>query len=123
MLEAATLASGSRSKVSVTDYCPHDAVPEVKVPWSQASGGGAAHARILFPAATFGEGAAAVQVTGCHYNALTLEAYDRNGAVLATATHAAGQGRLQTLTLGGGKIASIEVIGAEIGLRDVCWAP
>ncbi len=123
VFEAATLPSGARSPLSVTDYCPHDGVREVKVPWSQSSGGGAAHASLQFPQALFGDGPSSVELTGCHYNALHLAAYDRSGAALSTATHDAGQGRLQVLALGGGRITRIDLSGAEIGIREVCWSP
>jgi len=123
VFEAATLPGGARSQISVTDYCPRDGVRELKVPWSQSSTGGAAHARILFPAGSFGGGPSSVDLTACHYSAMALTAYDGNGAVVSTASHTAGQGQLQTLTLGGGRIARIDVAGAEIGIRDICWRP
>lgn len=123
VFEAATLPSGARSPLSVTDYCPRDGVRELKVPWSQSSSGGAAHASIQFPEAAFGDGPSSVEVTGCHFNALQLTAFDRSGAALSTAVHLAGQGRLQLLALGGGRIARVEVAGAEIGIREVCWTP
>jgi hypothetical protein len=123
VLEAATLPSGARSPIAVTDYCPHDGLREVKVPWSQSSAGGAAHASVQFPQAAFGAGPSTVELTGCHFNSLRLAAYDRSGAALATVTHSAGQGTLELLALGGGRIAQIDLVGAEIGIREVCRVP
>jgi Tol biopolymer transport system component len=123
VFEAATLPSGAVSPLAVTDYCPHDGLREVKVPWSQSSAGGASHASLQFPQAVFGAGPASVELTGCHYDSLRLAAYDRSGAALSTVTHSAGQGKLEVLALGGGRIARVDVVGAEIGIREVCWSP
>jgi len=121
---AATLPNGSPSSIAVTDYCPsNDGKKELKVGWSQSSSGSAQYASITFPQNLFGDGPSSVDVTGCHYTQLRLKAYDKYNNLVADAQHTAGQNTLQTLNLSGGKISRIDIIGAEIGIRDVCYEP
>jgi hypothetical protein len=62
-----------------------------------------------------------VDVTAFHFNRCKLSAYNSDGALLSEAQHTAGQRVSQTLRLSGGNINKIEVIGAEIGIVDVCY--
>ncbi len=62
-----------------------------------------------------------MKVTAFHYNKGELEAYDKNGATVATADHTAGQGTSQKLRLSGGRISKIDVVGAEIGIEELCY--
>jgi hypothetical protein len=119
---AATLPGGSQSDLG-DRLLPERRRTRAEGPWSQTAADGAAFAHIAFPVSVFGAGPREVELTACHYNALSARAYDQNGNVVSTASHTAGQGLLQTLTLGGGRIARIDVAGAEIGIREVCWRP
>lgn len=83
--------------------------------------GDARYAAILFPPEAFGDGPSEVLVTAFHFNACRLAAYDKNGSMVASAAHTAGQRASQTLTLKGGKISRIDVIGAEIGIQEICY--
>ena len=121
---AATLPDGSPSSITVTDYCPrNEGKRELKVDGSQSSSGSAQYASITFPQNLFGDGPSSVEVTGCHYNQLRLKAYDKNNNLMADVQHTAGQNTLQTLNLSGGKISRIDIIGTEIGIRDICYRP
>lgn len=126
LFKAAVLSNGTPVDIAVKDYCPGgDGVNEIAVPSSQGGGapGGAgpAYASIEFPPAAFGEGPRKVKVTACHHNRLELRAYDRNGALLSVAIHPGPQHVSKELTLTGGRISRIDVIGAEIGIDEVCY--
>jgi Tol biopolymer transport system component len=121
---AATLPSGTPSTISITDYCPrNDGKRELKVPWSETSSGSGQFATIRFPQNLFGDGPSRVEVTACHQNQLSFRAYDKNDNLLADVPHTAGQRQLQTLNLSVGSISRIDIVGAEIGIRDVCYTP
>jgi hypothetical protein len=122
VVEAAVLPGGDTVSLSIEDYCPrNEGKNELKVSWSQTDSGNAEYATILFPEQEFGDGPSKVHVFICHYNSCTLKAYDEDGNLLSTAVHEAGQNTVQRLTLSGGKIRKIEIIGAEIGIRDICY--
>lgn len=124
VFKAAVLPSGSPADVSVEDYCPSgDGINEVKIGWSQTNTGPAEYATINFPSSAFGDGPPVVYVTCCYYNKCELKAYDKNGALVDTATHPGPQGASKKLKLSGGDISRIDVIGAEIGVVDVCYKP
>lgn len=93
------------------------------IPWSKTDAELAEYATINFPSALFGDGPSEVTITGCHYfsDRFRLNAYDKNGNLVSTAEHTAGQGITRTLTLSGGSISRIEVIGAEIGFGNICY--
>lgn len=121
-VHAAVLPSGTPSSVAVTDYCPTgDGRRELEMGWSQSDSGSGRYARIEFPASLFGNGPSQVEITACHYNAMTAVAYDSNGNQIASVEHTAGQSTVQTLVLTGAGIARIDVIGAEIGISDICY--
>lgn len=124
VFKAATYASGNPANIQVKDYCPSgDGVVEVVIGWSKTDTGAAEYATINFPSAIFGDGPSEVEITGCHYYGtyFRLNAFDKNGTLVSTADHTAGQGTTQTLTLSGGNIARIDIIGAEIGLGKICY--
>ena len=124
VFKAATYSNGNPANIQVKDYCPSgDGVVEVVIGWSQTDTGAAEYATINFPSVMFGEGPTEVMITGCHYYSdhFTLNAYDKNGNLISTADHTVGQGTTQTLTLSGGHISRIDVIGAEIGLGEICY--
>jgi hypothetical protein len=122
VLKAAVLPSGSQRYLSVLDYCPqNDNINEIRVGWSETDSGQAEFATITFPSGSFGDGPKKVEVKACHWNRLSLKAYDKNGNLVDSAEHSAGQGIIQTLTLSDGRIRRIDIIGAEIGIRDVCY--
>jgi Tol biopolymer transport system component len=121
---AATLPSGTPSSIAITDYCPrNDGKRELKVGWSESSSGSGQFATIKFPPNLYGDGLSSVEVNACHFSQLRLKGYDKNNNLLADVAHTAGQNILQTLSLSGGKISRIEIIGAEIGIRDICYRP
>jgi Tol biopolymer transport system component len=125
-LKAAVFASGSSSSISITDYCVrNEGKRELKVGWSGSASGNGRFASIEFPAGLFGDGPTSVEVTGCHTHnqGLQLKAYDRNGNLLSSATHTSGQATFQLLQLSGGNIARVDVIGQEIGIKDICYTP
>ena len=120
--QSAKLPSGADAGVSIEDYSsPRDGVNEVKIGWSQTDQGPAAYAAILFPPELFGRGPSAVDVTAFHYNSCRLKAFNSEGALLSEVQHTAGQRVQQTLSLTGQGISKIEVIGAEIGIVEVCY--
>lgn len=122
VFKAAILPSGNPSYISVRDYCPYgDGINEVKIPWSETNAGAAEYATINFPPDAFGDGPSTVHVTCCHYNRCELKAYDKNDVLVATATHPGPQGVSKTLKLAGGKISHVDVIGAEIGIVEICY--
>lgn len=124
LFKAATLPSGSPSSIAITDYCPrNEGKRELKIGWSELSAGSGQFASITFPHNLFGDGPSSVKVTACHSNQLSLKAYDKNHNLVAEIPHTAGQNTLQTLNLNGGKISRIDIIGSEIGIRDVCFSP
>jgi hypothetical protein len=41
--------------------------------------------------------------------------------MVASASHTAGERTQQMLSLGVGKISRIDIIGAEIGINEVCY--
>jgi hypothetical protein len=122
VIKAATLPSGNPSSVSVEDYSsPRDGINEIAIPWSETDTGQAEFATINFPSELFGDGPTEVEVTAFHYHSLRLQAYDINGNLLSSTDHTAGEGVSQTLTLAGGNISKIAIIGAEIGISDICY--
>ena len=123
VIKAATLSNGNPSYISIEDYYPPggDGINELVIGWSETNVGAAEYATINFPLGTFGDGPSEVQVECAHYNRCKLEAYDKNGNLISSAQHTAGQRVLQTLTLSGGKIRRIDIIGAEIGIREICY--
>jgi len=122
VIKAATLPSGNTGDISVRDYCPSgDNINEIVIGWSKTNAGAAEYATINFPSSTFGDGPSKVAVTVCHYNSCRLEAYDKNGNLVSTVEHTSGRNVIQTLTMTGGKISRIDVIGAEIGIREICY--
>lgn len=122
VIKAAILPNGNPVDIEVMDYCPSgDGINEIVIGWSKSNEGGAEHATINFPPATFGDGPSKVFVTFCHFFYGRLEAYDKNGNLVSALDHTNGQNTLQTLTLAGGKISRIDIIGAEIGIRKICY--
>ena len=123
VIKGAVLPSGNVSPLAVKDYFPSggDGVNELVVPWAQTDTGPAEYAKILFPEATFGPGPANVKVEVGHYNACRLEAFDKDGNLITGQDHTAGQSTFQTIILSGGNIASINVMGAEIFFRKICY--
>lgn len=122
VIKAATLPSGNPSSVSVEDYSsPRDGINEIAIPWSETDTGQAEFATINFPSELFGDGPTEVEVTAFHYHSLRLQAYDSNGNLISTADHTLGQNVSQALTLDGGNISKIAIIGAEIGISDICY--
>jgi len=126
IFKAAVLSNGAAVGIAVKDYCPGgDGVNEIAVPLSLAGGGtggaGPAYASIDFPQTAFGDGPRMVTVTACHHNRLELQAYDRNGNLVDTAAHPGPQHVSKLLTLTGGRISRIDIIGAEIGIDEVCY--
>jgi len=120
--KSARRSNGEIIGVSVEDYSfPRDGINEVKIGASQSNQGGAEFAVIYFPPELFGLGPHEVNVTAFHYNSCKLRAFNAEGSLLSEAQHTAGQRVNQTLRLSGGNIARIEVIGAEIGIVDVCY--
>jgi hypothetical protein len=121
VVKAAIQSSGDPGILSVEDYTlPYgDGVREIKVGGSEP--GVASHASINFPRDQFGAGPAKVEVKAFHYNNLRLEAYDADGRLVDSAEHTAGQDVTQTLTLGGGPISRVDIIGTEIGIVDICY--
>jgi hypothetical protein len=121
-LKSARLSSGEITGVSIEDYSyPRDGVNEIKVGWSESDSGNAEFALIYFPQELYGPGPREVDVTAFHFNRCKLRAYNAEGTLLSEAQHTAGQRVNQTLRLSGGNIYKIEVIGAEIGIVDVCY--
>ena len=124
VFKAAILPSGNPADISVKDYCPSgDGINEVRIGWSETNAGAAEYATINFPPDAFGDGPPEVYVTCCHYKSCELTAYDKNGVLVATVTHPGPQGVSKALKLAGGKISRIDVIGAEIGIVEVCYDP
>lgn len=124
IFKAAVLPNGNPADIEVKDYCPSgDGTTEIKIGWSQTDTGPAKYATITFPPAAFGDGPSEVEVTCCHYNRCELRAYDKNGNHIVTVGHPGPQGVSKALKLAGGKIARIDVIGAEIGINEVCYDP
>jgi len=126
LFKAAVLSNGTPVDIAVKDYCPDgDGVNEIAVPSSQSGGGtggaGPTYASIDFPQTAFGDGSRKVTMTACHHNRLELRAYDRYGALVATAAHPGPQHVSKALTLTGGRISRIDIIGAEIGIDEVCY--
>lgn len=124
VFKAANYSNGNPANIQVKDYCPSgDGAVEVVIGWSKIDTGAAEYATINFPFTSFGDGPSEVEITGCHYYSdhFRLNAYDKDGNLVSTANHTAGQGTTQTLTLSGGKISRIHVIGAEIGLGMICY--
>ena len=124
VFKAATYSSGNRADIQVKDYCPSgDGIVELVIGWSKIDTGPAEYATIDFPSTMFGDGPSEVEITGCHYYSdhFRLNAFDKDGNLVSTADHTAGQGTTQTLTLSGGNISRIDVIGAEIGLGKICY--
>jgi hypothetical protein len=120
--KSAKLPNGTVTGVSIEDYSyPRDGINEVKVGWSESDNGGAEFALIYFPPELFGRGPREVDVTAFHYYHCKVKAYNAEGVLLSEAQHTAGQRVNQTLRLSGGNIFKIEVIGAEIGIVDVCY--
>jgi len=116
------LSSGNPYHLEVMDYCPSgDGINEIVIGWSKSNVGDAEHATINFPSAAFGDGPSKVFVTFCHFFHGRLKAYDKNGNLVSTLDHTNGQNTLQTLTMTGGKISRIDIIGAEIGIRKICY--
>lgn len=119
VITAATLPNGNPSPLSVKQYCPDgEKVNKIVVGWSKTS---VKPANIEFPAATFGNGPSNVEMSACHYNSLGLKAYDKDGKFLSQAQHTAGQNTLQTLKLNNGQIRRVDISGAEIGIRKICY--
>lgn len=119
---AAKLPNGGEGGLWIEDYSyPLDGVKEVKIGWSKSDFGPAEYATINFPPQVFRTGVRKVEVTAFHYNKCTLKAYDSSGALLSEAPHTDGQRVDQKLRLSGGGISKIEVIGAEIGIKDLCY--
>lgn len=122
-VRAAVHADGSSGSVEVTDWYPSpnngDGVNEIVIDSSSANA--SPRAAIVFPAAEFGDGPREVTVTAMHFNSCRLEAFDKNGNAVAAADHTAGQTNLQSLKLVGANISRIEIIGAEVGIREICW--
>jgi hypothetical protein len=117
VVDAGQAAGGTAATVAVLDYsAPPDGVNEIRIGWSPPK-----PASIRFPPVLFGDGPSEVDVTAFHFNSLSLKAYDRAGNAVATATHAAGQRVSQTLQLRGRHISRIDLVGAEIGLQEVCY--
>jgi len=124
VFKAATYSSGNPADIQVKDYCPSgDGIVELVIGWSKIDTGPADYATINFPSTLFGDGPSEVEITGCHYYSdhFRLNAFDKNGNLVSTVDHTAGQGTPQTLTLSGGAISRIDVIGAEIGLGKICY--
>lgn len=120
--QSARISSGEITGVSIEDYSyPRDSINEVKVGWSESDSGNAEFALIYFLPELYGPGPHEVDVTAFHYNRCKLRAYNAEGMLLSEAQHTAGQRVNQTLRLTGGSISKIEVIGAEIGIVDVCY--
>jgi hypothetical protein len=122
-IRAATLPGGTPAPLEVKDYCPTDDVAQkLVVGWSETDAGTAEYASITFPSQHFGAGPESVEVVLCHYKDCSLTAYDAGGTQIASVEHTAGQNVNQTLTLTGGAIRRIDIVGAEIGITSVCWA-
>lgn len=122
VVEAAVLPSGMPSSVAVEDYSsPHDGITEVKVGWSETNAAPARYAAIVFPSDQFGSGPREVVITAFHYRSCRFDAYGPIGPVVASASHTAGQNTSQTLRLHASGISRIDVVGAEIGLQEICY--
>lgn len=122
VIKAGKIPNGDTVFISLADYCPVDGINEITIPWSETDTGAAEFASINFPAESFGDGPSKVQVNAAHYNQCILKAYDIDNNLVSTVNHTAGQGVLQVLTLSGGKISRIDILGAEIGIRDICYS-
>jgi len=121
VIKAATLPNGTPSKISIEDKFPGqygDGSNEIVVGWSQTA---TTPATINFPADVFGDGPSRVWVTCSHYNSCELIAFDKNNNQRGSAAHDSGQGVVQVLFLGGGKIRRIDIRGAEISIFEVCY--
>ncbi len=123
VVKAAVLPSTTPSSVSVEDYSsPHDGANEIKVGWSETNAAPARFAFIEFPSAQFGNGPREVVITAFHYKSCRFDAYGPSGPVIASASHTAGQKTPQTLHLHGSGISRIDIVGAEIGLQEICYS-
>jgi hypothetical protein len=121
---AAVLPNGDPSSIAITNYCPmDDGNKELKIGWSQSNADNGKFAAIVFTEEQFGDGVSSVEINACRHNSLTFRAYDKNSNLIAEVPHTAGQHTLQSLTISGGSIARIDVVGAEIGISSICAIP
>lgn len=115
--------SGAVQMISVEVYCPAgDGTNDIKIGWAGTSSGNGEFASINFPETHFGDGPSKVEIKACHHNSMRVEAFDKNNNIIDDAAIPSNEQHVsKTLVLQGGKIRRIDVIGAEIGINDVCW--
>ncbi len=123
VFNSAMLPGGNPANISVEDYTLPipDGKNEIKVGWSQTNGGGAAYASMEFPQAAFAAGVNDLKVSGFHYTAFSIEAFDRAGNSLGRVDATGQQGIGQDLLVPGNGIARAEIMGAEIGITNLCY--
>lgn len=115
--------TGAVQMISVEVYCPAgDGTNDIKIGWAGTSSGSGELASINFPEEHFGDGPSKVEIKACHHNSMRVEAFDKDNNMIDDAAIPSNEQHVsKTLVLEGGKIRRIDVIGAEIGINDVCW--
>lgn len=123
LFRAAVLPDGSPTNISVEDYTLPipDGKNDIKVGWSQTNASAAEYARMEFPQPAFPNGVDNLVVSGFHYNSFSVEAYDQAGSSLGRVDATSQQRVGQDLTVPGSGIARADIIGAEIGITNVCY--
>jgi FlgD Ig-like domain len=120
--EAAFDPTGVPLLLSMTDNLLAGTAPdgtnEMFFGWSLPAG---RTARIRFPAADFFLGPSTVEVVCAASTTLDLVAYDASGGVVDMKSVTVPPLQLQTLTLSGGNIREIELIGTQFWVQELCW--
>ncbi len=120
--EAAFDPTGLPLQLSITDNLLAGTAPdgthEIFFGWSDPTG---QLAHIRFPPADFFLGPSMVEVVCAASTTLHLRAFDAAGNLVDAKSVSVPPLQLETITLSGGNIREVELIGTQFWVQEVCW--